>query len=559
MRQTDLVTALGARRSANADRVRIEWGRSGVCRDWRTWSRDLRGPHIPVEIELKLAAEPANLAALTAALKAMATAADSSGAGAVRRQHLLSTYFDTAERALRRQGASLRVRDADGRLIQTLKTTDGGDLLVRGEWEDKVTENRPDPLAAQSGARLSEGMADELRPLFVTEIDRRILEIEPQPGTRIEAAVDTGWIRAIDNGRSEQVSEIELELKAGDPAVVYDVALKLLETASLRIDPRSKSERGYRLVEGELRPSPVHAEDVSLDAGMSLAAVLQSTGRSCLAHLLKNEAAALDGQPEGVHQMRVAVRRLRSLLSAVKKLLPSEERRAVADRLAGLAAPLGPARNLDVFAAELLGPLRCERPDEPGWDELSAAAERARADAHDRVEKEILSSGHTEAVLRLLRWFESSGWRAPHIPEASALTAPIGAIAPDLLDRRRRKVRQRSRHFAGLTPKERHRLRIAVKKLRYTVDLLRSLYSPRAARRYLKPLKPVQDELGHANDIRVAYGLVIEFGQRTQQAAPIAEAGGQLLELHERAFLRGEPKLGKRLRALNRAEPFWQR
>ncbi len=518
------------------------------------------GRFIPVEIELKLAAEPADLAALTGALQAMAARDDGGEAGAVRHQHLVSTYFDTADLALRRQRASLRVRDADGRLIQTLKTTDGGDLLARGEWEDAVSENRPDPQAAHSGARLPPGTADELRPLFATEIDRRTIDIEPQPGTRIEAAVDAGWIRAIDNGRSEQVCEIELELKAGDPAAVYDLALKLLDTAPLRIDPRSKSERGYRLVEGELRPSPVHAEDISLDAGMPVAAVLQSIGRSCLAHLLKNEAAALDGQPEGVHQMRVAVRRLRSLLSAVKQLLPSEERRAAADRLAGLAAPLGPARNLDVFAAELLGPLRCERPDEPGWDELSAEAERARADAHARVVTEILSPGHTAAVLRLLRWFDAGGWRADqHAPETSALTAPIGTIAPDLLDRRRRKVRQRSRHFAGLTPKERHRLRIAVKKLRYTVDLLRSLYPRRTARRYLKPLKPVQDELGHANDIRVAYGLVIGLGERAERAEPIAEAGGQLLELHERAFLRREPKLGKRLRRLNRAEPFWQR
>ncbi|HEV7997215.1 MAG TPA: CHAD domain-containing protein [Stellaceae bacterium] len=515
-----------------------------------------RGPHISVEIELKLAAAPADLAALTRALGAMAA-----GERAVRQHHLVSTYFDTFDLALKRQGANLRVRAADGRLIQTLKTADrgGGDLLARGEWEDEVAENRPDPHAAHSGPRLPAELADQLRPLFVTEIARQAIEIEPNPGTRIEAAIDTGEIRAIDNGRSEPVSEIELELKAGDSAAVYDLALRLLETAPLRIDWRSKSERGYRLVEGELRPSPVHAEAVTIDSGMSVEQVLQTIGRSCLAQLLKNEPAAVDGQPEGVHQMRVAVRRLRSLLSAIKKQLPAEERRAVADQLAGLAAPLGPARNLDVFSAELLGPLRCERPDEPGWDELSAAAERARGGAHDRVAEEILSPRHTEAVLRLLRWFDTSGWRAPHAPETSPLSAPIGAVASDLLDRRRRNVRQRSRHFARLTPKERHRLRIAVKKLRYTVELLRSLYPQRDARRYLKPLKPVQDELGHANDIRVAYGLVIELGNEAEDAGPIAEAGGQLLELHERAFLRGEPKLGKRLRRLNRAAPFWRR
>ena len=516
----------------------------------------LRGPLISVEIELKLAADRADLARLTCALAAMA-----SGGGAVQRHHLVSTYFDTSDLALKRQGASLRVRQADGRLVQTLKIADrGGDsLMARGEWEDEVAENRPDPQAAQSGLLLPEGIADKLRPLFVTEVNRQTVEIEPNPGTRIEAAIDTGEIRAIDNGRSEPVSEIELELKEGDPTALYDLALRLLETAPLRIDPRSKSERGYRLVEGELRLSSVPTEAVAIDAGMSVEQVLHRIGRSCLAQLLRNEPAAVDGQPEAVHQMRVAVRRLRSLLSAIKKLLPQEERRAVAERLAGLAAPLGPARNLDVFSAELLQPLRCARPDEPGWDELWAAAERACEEAHDQVAKELLSPGHTAAVLRLLRWFDASGWRAPHAPETPPLTAPIGAIASELLDRRRREVRRRSRHFARMTPKERHRLRIAVKKLRYTIDLLRNLYPQRDVRRYLKPLKPVQDELGHANDIRVAYGLVIEFGKQAGPAESIAEAGGQLLELHERAFLHGEPKLGRRLRRLNRAEPFWRR
>ncbi len=504
---------------------------------------------------MKLAATAEELPELKRALAAIAP-----GEPMVRRT-LVSTYFDTPDLALKQAGATLRVREEDGRFVQTLKTADpaGMNLLARGEWEDLVSENRPDPQAPHSGLRLPEGVADALCPLFVTEVGRETIEFEPLPGTRVEAAVDVGEIRALDGNAVEPISEIELELKCGNPAALYDLALKLLETAPLRIDARSKSQRGYGLVEGAgLQPAAVHAEAAALDPGMTVEAVLQSIGRSCLAHLLRNEPAALAGQPEGVHQMRVALRRLRSLLSAVKKLLPRDERRAIADRLAGLAAPLGPARNLDVFTAELLAPLRCERPDEPGWGDLAAAAERTRLEAHDRVAREILSPRHTEAVLCLLRWFDGFGWRAPQGPETPELTAPIDEIAPDLLDRRRRKVRQRSRGFARMTPKERHRLRIAVKKLRYTVELLRCLYPERDARRYVKPLKPVQDELGHGNDVRVAYGLVIDLGSRAEHADPVAEAGGQLLELHERALLRGEAKLHKRLRRLNRAAPFWR-
>jgi triphosphatase len=516
---------------------------------------DARRPLISIEVELKLAAEAIGFPELKRALSAIA-----SGSARVRRT-LVTTYFDTPGLALQQAGSTLRVRDEEGRFVQTLKTADDGgpNLLARGEWEDPVAENRPDPQAPHSGLRLPEGVAGDLRPLFVTAVIRETIEIEPTPGTRVEAALDTGEIRAIDSGRTESISEIELELESGDPAALYDLALRLLETAPLRIDTRSKSERGYRLVESAAAPpAPVPAEPLNLDPEMAVEEVLQRVGRSCLAHLLRNEPAALAGQPEGVHQMRVAVRRLRSLLSAVKKFLPEDERRAVADELAGLAAPLGPARNLDVFAAELLQPLRCGRPAEPGWDDLEATAERARREAHDRVGQEVLSPRHTAVVLRLLRWFEGRGWRAPQAPAAEALTAPIGAIAPDILDRRRRKVRQRSRRFARLTPHERHRLRIAVKELRYTVELLRTLYPERDARRYVKSLKPVQDELGHANDVRVAYGLVIELGRTAEPTGLFAEAGGQLLEEHQRALLHGEAKLRRRLRRLNRAKPFWR-
>jgi triphosphatase len=532
---------------------------------------------ISIEVELKLAAETAALPELKRALAAIAP-----GAVTVRRT-LVSTYFDTPDLALKQAGASLRVREDQGHFVQTLKAADpgGANLLGRGEWEDPVAENRPDPQAPCSGARLPEGVADELRPLFVTEITRETVEVEPAPGTRIEAAVDTGEIRAIDSGRSEPISEIELEIADGDPAELYDLALQLLAAAPLRVDAGSKSERGYRLVDGVAAPPhAVHGEPIALDPGMTVEEVVRRIGRSCLAHLLRNEPAALAGHPEGVHQMRVAVRRLRSLLSAVKKLLPADARRAVGDELAGLAAPLGPARNLDVFATELLRPLHVEHSDEPGWDRLAAAAERALAEAHERVDREIRSTRHTEAVLRLLRWFEARGWRggsttsdasapltapieavAPvtePIEAVAPVTEPIEAVAPGILDRRRRRVRQRSRHFARLTPKERHRLRIAVKQLRYTVELLRSLYPERDVRRYVNRLKPVQDELGHANDVRVAYGLVIELGGKAEDAGPFAEAGGQLLEEHERALLKGEAKLRRRLRRLNRAEPFWR-
>src|SRR6185503_6302413 len=134
----------------------------------------------------------------------------------------------------------------------------------------------------------------------------------PAPETMIEAAIDEGAIRAVDSGIIEAISEIELELKSGDAAALYDLALRLLETAAIRIETRSKSERGYRLCEGgDAAPAAAHAEPLALDPEMTFGAALQQIGGSCLAQLLHNEAAVLAAEAEGVHQMRVAMRRLR--------------------------------------------------------------------------------------------------------------------------------------------------------------------------------------------------------------------------------------------------------
>src|SRR4029077_2740227 len=108
---------------------------------------------------------------------------------------------------------------------------------------------------------------------FTTSVTRTVIELEPQPSTRIEAAIDVGDIRTADGSGVEPISEIELELKSGDPAALFDVALQLLEAAPVRIETRSKAERGYRLLGASGLPQAVHAGPVILDPEAPLEAV----------------------------------------------------------------------------------------------------------------------------------------------------------------------------------------------------------------------------------------------------------------------------------------------
>ena len=490
---------------------------------------------------------------LKRALADMAPETDSS------RRRLISTYYDTPDLALKRRGLTLRVREQGDRFIQTVKAGDlnGGDILTRGEWEDELAANRPDPLAPRSGARLPDGIADDLRPLFATDVTRTSVAIEPTPATRIEAAIDQGEIRAAGGNGVEPISEIELELASGDPAALYEVAMRLLEVAPIRIEPRSKSERGYRLGEGSAAAPPVvHAPPVILDPIMSVEAALQEIGRACLAHLLRNEAAALDGEPEGVHQMRVAVRRMRSAISSFKKLLPAADRRWISCELGWLVDVLGSARNLDVFAAELLPPAQAAL-QEADIEDLAAALERARRAAYDRVGQAIHSERHAAGMLRLSHWFEARAWRKGAAEQLPLLSSAIGEVAPRLLDRRWRELRKRSKGFRRSTADQRHKLRIAAKKLRYAIEFLGSLFDQAELEAFVKRLKHLQDDLGYANDVHVAHDLLPELTYQAASRNAVESAGALVLEWHENGLARDERKLRKRLRRLNHVEPFW--
>jgi triphosphatase len=511
------------------------------------------------EIELKLSVVPDRLRELKQALKSMGLPSSRPSST------LSSTYYDSQDLKLRRHDLNLRVREVDGQHLQTLKFNDltDGNFVSRGEWEDVIGSDQPDLTAPETGPRLHGVIAlDELRPLFKTVVRRTVIELEPRTATRIEVAIDEGEIRGLDSGAMEPLCEIELELKSGDSAAIYDVAMRLLDVAPLRIETRSKPERGYELVASDRGTTPaVHAKPVELESSMTVETVLQNIGRSGVSHLLRNEPAALAGQPEGIHQMRVAARRLRAALSALKPMIPAEHYQWARDELKWLAAMLGPVRNWDVFATNLLQPVERALPVETDLTRLTEAAAQQRTAAYVRAKETIESQRYTATMLRLARWIEARGWRnQPASEQAALLFATIGDIAPGLIERRWRRTRKRSRQFGKLSPEQRHKLRIALKKLRYTIEFLESLFDGDAVKALGKRLKPLQEDLGHVNDVRTAHELVEELSRHVNEGgSDISRAGGIVLGWHDRGLTDREPKLRRNVRRMRRAKPFWPR
>ena len=528
------------------------------------------------EIELKLRIDPQHLARLRNAPAL---------AGAQAKpitQNLESVYYDTEDLRLRGRDVTLRVRKQGKRFIQTIKsaTDHVGGVLSRGEWECPVPGAEPDlgAFSDQEALRqLGPVTADELKPVFAAHIKRTVQMLNGTAGrdadTQIEVAFDRGEIRAFD-GTMLEVAEVELELKSGHPKALFDLALELAESAPLRVETRTKSERGYALVSGEAE-SAVKAEKLELTSDHTAEQALASIMRNCLTHVVLNETAALKGEdPEGIHQMRVALRRLRSALGLFRDLVPADQYDWLAGEVKWLAGELGNARDWDVFLTDLLAPVEEAFSNEARGqdgsldgragpvDALHEAGSAARTAAYERARAAILSPRYTALLLKLGGWLEARSWRQQNVSEdAARLFAPVAELADGLLAKRHKKVRKRGAGFADLEPAERHKLRIACKKLRYAAEFFRSLYPDKAATRYIRQLAALQDDLGHLNDVATAESLISRLGDEAGGATDGTwrVGGGMVIGWHARGVDRIEPQLIEDWENFRKAKPFWSK
>jgi inorganic triphosphatase YgiF len=231
------------------------------------------------------------------------------------RTTLRSTYYDTDAGALRQGGLVLRVREENGQYTQIVDRTgvEGKSPRECREWQDIIYREGPDLQAQNSGAHLPQTFSEaELRPLFTTVLQRTLFILEPDASTQIAGAVDNGEIRTIGGERSKSICEVNLQLQRGDPDALYKTGLYLLEIAPLRIELCGKAEHGYRLLDSATaKPQVQHAPLFSLKSEMTVEESLREIGVGCLTLFLRNERAALADVSDGVHEMRVAVRRLR--------------------------------------------------------------------------------------------------------------------------------------------------------------------------------------------------------------------------------------------------------
>ena len=449
-----------------------------------------------------------------------------------RPQEQVTIYYDTPSGELKQHGVTLRVRQIGGKFIQTVKPlTERAGLIARAELECPVKSIDPDLQALEKSSLkplLGKHQLEGLAPVIRSEVTRTSWTMDVW-NSRIQVDLDRGKIRA--GGRSQSFNELELELLSGEPASLFAGARAISDWVPVRIGVLSKAERGAMLANGALK-KVTKAAAVEIDQSMTVAEAFEVMVHACLKHYRLNEPLVLGKRKaEALHQMRVAMRRLRSAFTLFKTAIADVEYQFLREELRWFTGQLGDARNLDVYLERDLA--------EEDRDALTVRREQA----YDLVIAAMNSRRHRALMLELLGWTEFGPWRS-----GKQARKPVANYAESRLDRLWHSIAHIGRHVADLDEHSRHRLRIQVKKIRYAIEFLRGLYPQHHAteKRFAGAVEDLQESLGKLNDLATA---------RTLISTPSGADEWLIGEPEERLHLRESERA---FRDLHQIGPFWR-
>jgi triphosphatase len=463
---------------------------------------------------------------------------------------LRDVYYDTEDWRLYRAGYAMRVR-RDGQsaeaTMKALVPPEGGLRRRREISEPLGSVHTPKGIPGPVGDRIRR-LTDtaDLRPLFEVSTRRRTFALgseTPSSGEIVEDA--SGNIRqqnseqdaiviaevALDEseifaneGASTHLSRVEVEVGSDDAINdgVGDFVEALREALKLRPTRTSKFRTGLSVA----GLSPALAPDLGptkIDATMSCGEVAFAILRRHFAAMVAHEPVVRLGEdPEELHDMRVATRRLRAALKLYSDFLPKRAERYERD-LRWVAGALGEVRDLDVHLGRL-----SEESSRNGevLEEVVALLRERRVGARRRMLKALDSNRYE----RLIASFSATLRRG----RSPTPTAPILEAAPELIRDRYKKVRKAANRLSEDSPPEHfHDLRKKGKRLRYALEPLQEIYG-KPAQTMVKLLKKSQDDLGDHQDLIVATGLMEELGVAGDRPPQAAFSMGTMAEGYSR-------------------------
>jgi len=511
-----------------------------------------------VETELKLRIAPEQLARLKrhALLKTYSITRPTT-------RRLQNIYYDTPKLDLHQSEMALRLRHAGRQWLQTLKG--GGSVQAglhrRNEWEVPVNRAALDFSATQEvewDEHLRPSLRKKLHPVFVTDFSRNSRMLDFQ-GAQIELCMDQGEVRT--EQHSMPICELELELKSGEPQQLFELALAILDIVPFELETVSKAENGYRLLSG-FTGHPVKGVAPKIADADTLADVLEKLIWSCLQHFQGNLSGAMghgamaSDDAEYLHQMRVALRRLRVVLRMAEKVLADQHLAGLYKDVSDLCVALGRIREWDVFIAGMLQPMCARMAGHAGLQALLAASEQQHAACYATLRGTARARELQRLLLRFAIWMNGDYWLHAGWQQAEVLSAR------DFATRRLRKLAKRfalsGQQMDTAGAAQLHALRIIAKKLRYSAEFFADLYDRKKAGTFLATLSEVQDVLGQINDVAVAHrlldGLAADAGLAAHQESITLSRGWIAHDLsHQLDVLR------KTIQRFNKQDAFWEK
>lgn len=480
---------------------------------------------------------------------------------------LRSIYLDTPEHTLEKAGIALRMRRDGRRWVQTVKTRPGlhGGLSQVAETENPAPGGRvvldaiPDPvLRAEIIDRLN---GAPLGPVCETVIKRTTIALVLDDGTSAELAIDVGEVRAGD--RSAELAEMEIELLAGSAAGLFDMARQLVPEGGWRFSRLSKAARGYLLArEGRIEEplAPRKARDIALHPAQTAEQAARDMLRECLDQIAMNVLAVRQfDDPDGPHQLRIGLRRLRSVFSVYAPVLQSAEMQRLKDEARWLGQEVGLLRDLDVVANDIVRREANAHPDEPGLSALADMLLQQGAEQREQLRKVLVAARVQAFLIDLACFVETRGWLVPHDFEQTArLATPVLDLARQFLAKRWKKLGKQAHGLATLTVEQRHELRREAKKLRYAVEFFASLFPAKRVDPFLKRLKKLQAVFGDINDAATVKTMFTQTDMsRTGEPATQRALGWMVGASGARADL-GWTCAKALWRNLEETRPFWK-
>ncbi|MBK9573416.1 MAG: CYTH and CHAD domain-containing protein [Rhodoferax sp.] len=474
-------------------------------------------PHAQ-EVELKLALPATGPAALLRQLSRVPALARRKATTL----QLHNVYYDTPEQTLRDLRVALRLRRvgsaATPQWLQTLKVGGAGDsaLSQRGEWETPVAGPALSSQALQAtpwtGIDLDGRLFDTLTPCFETSFERTRWVVRQRDGSAVEVALDRGHITA--GGHRLALCELELELLAGSPEVLFALAGQIAERVAVLPLSASKSERAYALAQHGALP-PRRARPPTLTPGLAVAQAAQRVLREAFDQFVTNlHLLAHSDDPEVVHQARVGWRRFRSLQRLFKPVLRDGDAPTWL-ALQPLCQALGELRDLDVARTDTLAPLadafvRGSASRQLVWQTMLKLLTQAARQQRLAVRHAITQPSVGACLLATTQWLESLAQ-----PETAILPPD-----PHLSGWARRRLRRLHQRLQGAMRESRgeedtlgqHRARILAKHLRYGIEALGGLWHKPWAHAWQQQAVTLQGKLGAMRDLARALELMDALG-----------------------------------------------